>query len=64
MLTASKKGFSRKWMTEKTPTLKDWMNVIQDNRQITIAMRLEKDKFEACWTPRWTFLNTRAENNK
>lgn len=49
MLTASKKAITRKWMTDKTPTLEDGVNIIQDihrMEELTFSLKLEQERFK------------------
>lgn len=61
MLTASKKVITWKWMSNKPPTLEEWIELIQDVAQmekLTFALRIDHDKFEECWKPWKDFINT------
>lgn len=52
LLVAAKKSITRRWLSETTPTVDDWVNIVNDIyklEKLTYLMRLDLDTFEKYW---------------
>lgn len=60
MLVASKKAITKKWLSQGSPTLTDWFNVMHDifvMEKLTFFLRLKTDTFNKCWKGWIDFIN-------
>ena len=61
LLLASKKTITRKWLLKDSPTVEDWIKVVQDifvMERLTFILRLEQDTFENYWKNWINFIST------
>lgn len=61
LILASKKAITRRWLTKDSPTVEDWIKVVQDifiMEKLTFILRLEQDKFESYWEIWVNYLTT------
>lgn len=61
LLLSSKKAITRKWLVKDSPTIEDWIKVVQDifiMEKLTFILRLEQDKFESYWKTWINFITT------
>lgn len=52
LLLAGKKAITRNWLVKDSPTVGDWIKVVQDifiMEKLTFILRLQQDEFENYW---------------
>lgn len=52
LVSACKKTISRHWLAPEAPTIKEWIDIVNDiynMEHITFSLRLQKEKFVKFW---------------
>ena len=52
LISACRKVFTRHWLLPEAPTIKEWIDIVNDiynMEHITFALRLQKEKFIKFW---------------
>lgn len=61
LLAASKKAITRKWLSQDSPTIDEWIEIVKEiyvMEHLTFSLRHARKKCEAYWEKWISYLNT------